>query len=104
DSHDRQQGRSKDLLLAQRLSRWIEGSSRQAPPREQAGLDGPRSHSRYVAEEQVARAPCQEIACLPRRRRFGAARGAEAATDFALSLVPAGPGSDSGFPHVGVPF
>src|SRR5208282_1200733 len=49
------------------------------------------------------RAPGQEIACLPRFRRFGSPRGAEAAADFALSLVLAGPGPDSGFPHVGVP-
>jgi len=46
----------------------------------------------------------KKLRVLPRRRRFGAARGAEAATDLALSLVPAGPGPDSGFPHVGVPF
>src|SRR5258707_13386634 len=65
-AHDRQQGRTENLLLAQRVSRRIKGSSGEEAARQQVGLDDSRGGSRHAAEEQAACAACEEAAHLSR--------------------------------------
>src|SRR5258707_11710329 len=85
-AHDRQQGRTENLLLAQRVSRRIKGSSGEEAARQQVGLDDSRGGSRHAAEEQAACAACEEAAHLSRCGGNGAAPGGEDTSGLNVNL------------------
>src|SRR6266704_1641796 len=64
--------------------------------RGQGGLDDTRGGSWHASQEQTARAAREEVARVPGRGGFGAARRAEAPSRFAVSEI-------CFFPHVAVP-
>src|SRR5258707_9497637 len=85
-AHDRQQGRTENLLLAQRVSRRIKGSSGEEAARQQVGLDDSRGGSRHAAEEQAACAACEEAAHLSRCGGVWAGRGGGATSWLIFNL------------------
>src|SRR5258707_3402181 len=90
-AHDRQQGRTENLLLAQRVSRRIKGSSGEEAARQQVGLDDSRGGSRHAPEEQAASAAREEAAHLSRCGGVSAAPRAETnrpLTFTSFSCVP----------------